>query len=290
MRPLPNITGETAASEEYKEMRTRMIAAAFLVPTLLIIALVLPKEVAMIVMGLLQAIAAYELLYRTRLVTKTSLVILSAVMAFVIALWSFYGAIHGYFVLMMLIFFLVMFGQIMRDHVKVRFEEVSMCFVGGVIIPYLMSALVRILATNVGRYVVLIPFFIACVCDAGAYFVGVKFGKHKLAPVVSPNKTIEGALGGLAAGVLSMLLYAVILDLIPLMNFRVHYGAAMVYGLLGCLTAELGDLCFSVVKRQTGIKDYGNLVPGHGGVLDRFDSVAVVAPLVYLVVEHLPMV
>ena len=187
-------------------MRTRIVAAAILVPLLLIIALVLPKEVAMIVMGLLQAIAAYELLYRTRLVTKASLVIFSAIMAFAIALWSFYGAIHGYFVLMMLIFFLVMFGQIMRDHVKMRFEEVSMCFVGGVIIPYLMSAVVRILATNVGRYVVLIPFFIACICDAGAYFVGVKFGKHKLAPVVSPNKTIEGAWGGLAAGVVSMLL------------------------------------------------------------------------------------
>ncbi len=270
-------------------MKTRIIAAAILVPILLLVALVLPKEVAAIAMGLLQAIASYELLYRTHLVTKAKLVIFSAVMAFAIAIWSFYGAIHGYFVLMVLIFFLLMFSQIMRDHVKVRFEEISMCFVGGMIVPYLMSAVVRILATNVGRYVVMIPFFIACVCDAGAYFVGVKFGTHKLAPVVSPNKTIEGALGGLASGVVSMLLYAVLLDLIP-MGFKVNYVAAMVYGVLGCLAGELGDLCFSVVKRQTGIKDYGNLVPGHGGVLDRFDSILAVAPLVEALLLMMPVI
>ena len=269
-------------------MRTRIVAAAILVPLLLIIALVLPKEVAMIVMGLLQAIAAYELLYRTRLVTKASLVIFSAIMAFAIALWSFYGAIHGYFVLMMLIFFLVMFGQIMRDHVKMRFEEVSMCFVGGVIIPYLMSAVVRILATNVGRYVVLIPFFIACICDAGAYFVGVKFGKHKLAPVVSPNKTIEGVLGGLAGAVIGMLIYTIILDL-PL-KLDVNYGIAFLYGLAGSAAGTFGDLCFSIIKRQTGIKDYGNLIPGHGGVLDRFDSLSMVAPLMEALLLILPLI
>ena len=288
MRPLPNITGETAASEEYKEMRTRIVAAAILVPLLLIIALVLPKEVAMIVMGLLQAIAAYELLYRTRLVTKASLVIFSAIMAFAIALWSFYGAIHGYFVLMMLIFFLVMFGQIMRDHVKMRFEEVSMCFVGGVIIPYLMSAVVRILATNVGRYVVLIPFFIACICDAGAYFVGVKFGKHKLAPVVSPNKTIEGAVGGVVLATVSMLLYALIIDLLP-GGLQVNYGIALLYGFAGSLVGIFGDLSFSIIKRQTGIKDYGNLIPGHGGVLDRFDSLTMVAPVMEVFLLLLPI-
>ena len=74
------------------------------------------------------------------------------------------------------------------------------------------------------------------------------------------------------------------------MNFRVNYGAAVVYGFLGCLVAELGDLCFSVVKRQTGIKDYGNLVPGHGGVLDRFDSILAVAPLVEALLLMMPVI
>ena len=288
MRPLQNITGETAASEEYKQMKTRIIAAAFLVPALFLLVLVLPKGFAAVVMGILQAVASYELLYRTRLVTKPRLVIYCGGMAFAIAIWSYLGAIHAYFVLMMLVYFLLMFSEMMRDHVKMRFETLSMCFVGGLVVPYLMSSVVRILASNLGRYVILIPFAIACICDAGAYFVGIRFGKHKLAPVVSPNKTIEGALGGVAAGVLAMLLYAFILD-VPL-KFDVNYGAAVIYGVAGCLAGELGDLCFSVIKRQTGIKDYGNLIPGHGGVLDRFDSILAVSPLIEALLLIMPVV
>ena len=269
-------------------MKTRIVAAAVLVPVLLLLILVLDKIIASVVMGLLLAIGSYELLYRTRLVTKPKLVIYCALMAFAIAIWSYMGAIHAYFVLMMLAYFLLMFSEMMKDHVKMRFETLSMCFVGGLVVPYLMSSVVRILDTNLGRYVILIPFAIACICDAGAYFIGVRFGKHKLAPVVSPNKTIEGALGGLASGVLAMLLYAFILD-VPL-KFDVSYGAAVVYGIAGCLAGELGDLCFSVIKRQTGIKDYGNLIPGHGGVLDRFDSILAVAPLVEALLLIMPVV
>ena len=269
-------------------MKTRIIAGVSLAAVLFLVVLVLPKELAAVIMGLLQAIASYELLYRTKLVTKPRLVIYCAVMAFAIAIWSFYEAVHAYFVLMMLAYFLLMFSEMMQDHVKMRFETLSMCFVGGLVVPYLMSAVVRILAMSTGRYVILIPFLIACVCDAGAYFVGVKFGKHKLAPVVSPNKTIEGALGGLAAGIAAMLVHTFILD-VPL-KFDVSYGAAIVYGVLGCLVGELGDLCFSVLKRQTGIKDYGNLIPGHGGVLDRFDSILAVAPLVEALLLIMPVI
>ena len=269
-------------------MKTRILAAAVLIPALFLVVLVLPKELAAVLMGILQAVAAYELLYRTKLVTKPKLVIYCALMAFAIAVWSFYEAVHAYFVLMMLVFFLLMFSEMMRDHIKMRFETLSMCFVGGLVVPYLMSSVVRILSSNTGRYVILIPFVIACCCDAGAYFIGIRFGKHKLAPVVSPNKTIEGALGGMAAGILAMLLYTFILD-IPL-RFDVSYGAAILYGILGCLVGELGDLCFSVIKRQTGIKDYGNLIPGHGGVLDRFDSILAVAPLVEAMLLIMPVI
>lgn len=269
-------------------MKTRILAAAVLIPALFLVVLVLPKELAAVLMGILQAVAAYELLYRTKLVTKPKLVIYCALMAFAIAVWSFYEAVHAYFVLMMLVFFLLMFSEMMRDHIKMRFETLSMCFVGGLVVPYLMSSVVRILSSNTGRYVILIPFVIACCCDAGAYFIGIRFGKHKLAPVVSPNKTIEGALGGMAAGILAMLLYTFILD-IPL-RFDVSYGAAILYGILGCLVGELGDLCFSVIKRQTGIKDYGNMIPGHGGVLDRFDSILAVAPLVEAMLLIMPVI
>ncbi len=269
-------------------MKTRIIAAAVLVPVLLIVVLVAPEVASAIILGMLLAIAAYELLFRTGLVTRSRMVLEAAFMAFAISMWSYWGAVRAYFLLMLIVFTALMFAEMMMDHVKVHFEMVGMCFIAGVIIPYLLSSLVRILMLNVGRYVILIPFVAAFMNDAGAYFVGLKFGQHKLAPVVSPNKTIEGVLGGVAASVISMLIYAVILDW-PL-KFNVNYGIALLYGLVGAMAGTFGDLCFSIIKRQTGIKDYGNLIPGHGGALDRFDSLTLVAPLMEAMLLVLPVI
>ena len=269
-------------------MKTRIVAGAVLASLLFLVVLVLPKEVAAVVMGLLQAVAVYELLYRTGLVKKPGLVVISAVMAFAIAIWSFYGAVHAWFVLLVLVFFLVLIGQMMRDHVKIRFETLCMCFLGGLGIPYLMSAVVRILAMNLGRYVILIPFFIACVCDAGAYFVGVFFGKHRLCPVISPKKSVEGFVGGILTAVLGMLLYAFLVQRFAML--QVNYWLCLLYGLLGSVAGVMGDLSMSVIKRQAGIKDYGNLIPGHGGILDRFDSVMITAPLTEALLLLIPFV
>lgn len=193
-------------------MKTRVISAAVLVPILFLIVLVAPVSAAAAILGMLLAIAAYELLYRTGLVKQPRLVIYSSVMAFAISMWSYFEAARAYFVLLLMAFFMLMLAEMMRDHIKVRFETVSMCFVGGVMIPYFLTALIRILTMNVGRYVILIPFIVAFMNDAGAYFIGLRFGKHKLAPVVSPNKTIEGVFGGLGGAMLGMLIYALILD------------------------------------------------------------------------------
>lgn len=269
-------------------MKTRIISAAVLIPVLIIILLAAPEILAALVLGMLLAIAAYELLYRTGLVTRVRLVGYSAAMAFAISMWSYWGAARAYFILMLILFMGLLFMEMMLDHIKVHFEDISMCFVAGVIIPYLLSSLIRILMLSYGRYVILIPFIVAFMSDAGAYFVGLKFGKHKLAPVVSPNKTIEGMLGGIAAAVVSMVIYTFILDL-PL-KCNVNYGFAILYGLIGSITGTFGDLCFSVIKRQTGIKDYGNLIPGHGGVLDRFDSLSLVAPLMEVLILLMPII
>ena len=139
-----------------------------------------------------------------------------------------------------------------------------------------------------GRYVILLPFLIAFLSDTGAYFVGCRYGKRKLAPVISPNKSMEGVVGGLVFAVFGMLLYTFIMQIA--FKMQVNYMLAIFYGIIGAAADVFGDLCFSVVKRQTGIKDYGNLIPGHGGILDRFDSMLVVAPLVELLLIILPVV
>ncbi len=257
-------------------MKTRIIASAVLVPILLLVVLVAPKPVAAVIFGLMLAIGVYELLFCTGLVKHPRLLIYSCVMAFCISLWSCFGAVHAVAVLGILVFFMILFAETMADHVRVRFDMLAMCVLGGLVIPYLLSALIRILAMKIGRYMILVPFVVAFASDAGAYFVGMRFGRHKLAPVVSPNKTIEGLLGGMAAAMVCMVLYGLILHFL---DFQVNFLLAIVYGLVGSLAGVFGDLSFSAIKRQTGIKDYGNLIPGHGGVLDRFDSVTTVAPL-----------
>ena len=180
-------------------MKTRVLTGVTLLPLLILLALVAPKEVAMVIYGLMMSVGSYELLYGTRLVQHPRLVIYACVMAFLVTVWSFYGAVHAYAVLGVLLFIIPLFCEMMVDHVKVRFEMVAMTVIAGLIVPYLLTAVVRILAMKIGRYMVLVPFMVAFMNDAGAYFAGMRFGKHKLAPVVSPNKTIEGLLGGIGA-------------------------------------------------------------------------------------------
>ena len=267
-------------------MKTRIIAAAVLVPILLLIVLVADKIIAAILFGLMMAIGAYELLYRTGLVRHMRLVLYSCAMAFGITMWSYAGAVHAYLLIAIMLFCMVLFGEMMLDHIRVRFHMISMCVVAGFLIPYMLGAIIRILSMNLGRYLILIPFVVAFLSDAGAYFIGRKFGSHKLAPVVSPNKTVEGALGGVAFAVVGAIVYTIILHFL---DFRVNYFVAILYGILGSIVGMFGDLCFSIVKRQTGIKDYGNLIPGHGGILDRFDSMVFVAPLIEVLLYLLPV-
>ena len=268
-------------------MKTRTIAGIAMAAVLLFLVLIAPKGLAAVVYGLLMAIGAYELLYSTGLVRHHRLVIYSMVMAFAVTMWSYYGAIHAYLLLLLLIFTAALFTEMMVDHVKVRVSMLGECILGGFLVPFLLTAVIRILTLKIGRYFALIPFIIACVNDAGAYLVGVRYGRHKLAPVVSPNKSIEGMLGGMAAAVVSMLIYCLLLQIVE--GFRINYFFALIYGIVGAGAGVFGDLCFSIIKRQTGIKDYGNLIPGHGGVLDRLDSMMTVAPLMEMLLILLPV-
>ena len=268
-------------------MKTRMIAGLSMAAALFFLVLVAPKGLAAVVYAVLMAIGTYELLYRTGLVRHHRMVLYSSVMAFAVTMWSYFGAVHAYLLLLLLLFTLALFSEMMMDHVKVRISMLGECFLGGFLVPFLLTAVVRILSLKLGRYFALIPFIIACVNDAGAYFVGMRWGRHKLAPVVSPNKTIEGMLGGIAAAVVTMLVYCLLLQIVE--DFRINYFYAFIYGVVGACAGVFGDLCFSIIKRQTGIKDYGNLIPGHGGVLDRLDSLMTVAPLIEMLLILMPV-
>lgn len=268
-------------------MKLRMLAAALLLPLLLVVLLALPALWTMVLVGLMAAVAAYELLWGTGLVKQPRLVAYSALMGFLTALWSLWGMSYVWFLLGILLFSAVLFGEILASHGKLPFSILAICMVGGFVVPFLLTALVRIRCMDHGKALILIPFAIAFLSDSGAYFAGRFFGKHKLAPVISPNKTVEGMIGGVVTGVVGMLVFGLVLQLA--FDFKVNYAYAAIYGLVGSHAGVFGDLAFSAVKRQTGIKDYGKLIPGHGGVLDRFDSMVVIAPLVEAFLIFMPV-
>ncbi len=268
-------------------MKTRILSAVALLPLLFVCIFLLPKVCTAIVFGLAGAIGAYELLQATGHVKHPRLVLYAAVSAFLMSMWSWGGQDRGWFSLLVVAVFAAYFGEMMANHVKLTFDKIAMCLVAALIIPYLLTSLVRVLAMRLGRFYIIIPFLMAFLPDTGAYFAGRAFGKHKLAPVISPKKTIEGVIGGAVFAVAGMMIYCLVMDLA--FDMHVNYLYAVIFGLASAGGSVFGDLCFSVIKRQTGIKDYGNLIPGHGGILDRFDSMMVVGPLAEALLLLIPM-
>lgn len=123
-------------------------------------------------------------------------------------------------------------------------------------------------------------FLCAWMSDTGAYFSGTFFGKHKLIPHVSPKKTVEGAVGGVIVCILSCLLYLFILSKFIEVTY-IGYISAAIMGAIASVMSQFGDLAASAIKRDFEVKDYGNILPGHGGFMDRFDSVMFIAPFIY---------
>ena len=269
-------------------MKIRILAAVVLLPLLLAVVLFLPKVVTAILFGAICAVGARELLKGTGLVKHPRLTTYSMIMAFFVAIWSSMWSVYPLVLLGIFAFFCILFAEVLISHMEVSFTEVAISVMGGFVIPFLLSATVRLHNQEQGRVLILLPFVISFLSDTSAYFAGRFLGKHKLAPKISPKKTVEGLIGGVAGSVIGVVVYCAVLE--KVWGFSVNGLYIPVYGILGSLAAVFGDLCFSAVKRQTGIKDYGNLIPGHGGVLDRFDSMVVVAPLVELLMLYIPMV
>lgn len=164
-----------------------------------------------------------------------------------------------------------------------RAEQVAAAFFGFVYAPVLLSFLYIIReGWSHGFYLVWLVFLCSWGSDTCAYCVGVLFGKHKMAPKLSPKKSVEGGIGGVAGAAVLFGLYTYfIINPFSAEQHMLHWGGAMCLGALGALVSMVGDLAASAIKRDHDIKDYGKLIPGHGGIMDRFDSVIVAAPLIF---------
>ena len=167
----------------------------------------------------------------------------------------------------------------------IPFAAVTCAIFAGLVFPLMLSCLLRLrLLGNLGPALVFLPLAISFGSDTFALFAGMLCGKHKLAPKVSPKKTVEGAIGGLIGGVIGVTLLHLIASSLGRIILQSPL-QILVYGIVGSAISQIGDLSFSVIKREFGVKDYGNLLPGHGGILDRFDSVTFAAPAVWLTLQ-----
>ena len=268
-------------------MLKRTITGVALITVLVVVLLFLPAFCTAILLSVMVIVAAYELLKTTKLVDDMRLVIDAQAIAFAITWASYFGTEYFRALIVVLVFVVVFFSEMLRTHGQLPFQQVAMSIIAGVLIPFLLAALVRIRIMENGVFLIATPFVMAFMTDTGAYLIGCTFGKNKLCPIISPKKTVEGFFGGVLGGIVGMFAYGLVLQ--HFFGFNVNYLFAGIYGALGAGAATFGDLMFSVIKRQTGIKDYGKLLPGHGGILDRFDSVTVVAPLAEALLLILPL-
>ena len=162
---------------------------------------------------------------------------------------------------------------------KYRSEHIMLAFFGLFYVAVMLSYVYQIRMLEEGAFLVWLVFLCSWGCDTCAYCVGVTMGKHKMAPVLSPKKSIEGGIGGIVGAALLGAIYAVAIN-----HFAGASADVLSYALIcgvGGIISQVGDLAASAIKRNHDIKDYGKLIPGHGGILDRFDSVIITAPIIF---------
>lgn len=206
---------------------------------------------------------------------------------FVLMVPLFSSKIQPYFILYIYTF--IMFAVMVIKNGDVEFKEVSMVYTMSVIITFFLNSLImlRDYDRTYGTFYILLALGLSWMSDTGGYFFGNFFGKKKLAPSISPKKTIEGAIGGVITSCISLIIIYYIYKMLVFKDgFEVNFLNLIIMGVIGSIISILGDLIFSIIKRGCNIKDFGNVIPGHGGILDRIDSVIFAAPFVYLFIVN----
>lgn len=263
-------------------MKTRVISGIFIVLFALVVIYI--GGASMYIVGAILSVIGLKEFYMaiSGKLSKDNYV--SMVFAVFFFISAYFRNIELSMVLAML-YMLCNFIYLLKNHENIRLQD----FFGNIfamlyIVPsFIIMAIIR--DRDYGVYLIILVFLSSATTDTFAYFIGKAIGKHKLAPKLSPNKTIEGSVGGSITSTVVFLACALIFnnyfDL-----FEVNTGSIVlliIIGLIASIVSQLGDLSASAIKRITGIKDYGHLIPGHGGVLDRMDSALFTAPALYIV-------
>ena len=266
-------------------MKQRVITAVVLLALLAVVVWQINTPVLVLVIAFLAAVAANEIM-RCAKVENTFFASAKALTPWVSeAVWGkVIGAVPGVVYLIALV--LVLLLAMLKGYAYTTFEDVAVSVFAGALVPFGFSVFIRLRdmfqIEQFGIYLIFYGLICALATDSGAQLAGMAFGKHKMSPNISPKKTVEGAIGGL---IFSLILNAVAMILYNrLADFKMDEFAVTVL-LAACLPVSflgmMGDLSASVLKRNFGVKDFGKIFPGHGGVMDRFDSSMFTLPVTY---------
>ena len=264
-------------------MKTRIITAIVAIGILLPVLFFSATPVLPAAMAICSVIAIYEMMscigLKKAYMLTVPLYLAALGLPFLVRYAGNLGTVRQAVTAISLAVVLYFFAVLTFSHGKYKPSDVALAFMTAFYILAGFNAIMVLRDYELGgKYVYLTVFIGAWVTDTFAYFCGMLFGrggKHKLIPDVSPKKTVEGSIGGIVFCILAMVIYGLIINNVT--DFHANYPILIVGGLLASVVSQIGDLCMSVIKRAYGIKDYGKLFPGHGGVLDRFDSVLAVS-------------
>ena len=275
-------------------MKTRLISSGIAVALALVIIILGSyfNIVVTIALSLVSVILCGEYLSARKLNKNFAVFFTCLFFALIIPLTSYMKEPFDRFrFIPMFLFVLLMCIYSVVFHRKLPLEDVMFALVGESIITVCLSLLNVIVWTDAGSgappearhtaFWIIFTLAIPWLADSGAYFAGVYFGKRKLCPDISPHKTVEGAIGGILTGTISALLIGFIFKLVY-GQVTIYYGVLVLVAFINSIVSIFGDLIFSIVKRSCKIKDFGSIMPGHGGLLDRFDSVLFCIPVVYI--------
>jgi len=261
-------------------MKTRIISgiimgaivAVFLVLTILVNPLFITALISFAT-----AVSVYELLHNAvGIKSKTALI---GAMVYG-ALAPFLNSFNlKWFICLSIAYFLFTVVVTLKEHKDFALADILSLCAMPIVLSFAFCCLEVIINADSKLYYLVLLFNFASICDMGAYFVGVTLGKHKLCPAISPKKTIEGAIGGIISSIIFTVIFVFLFGHSDKLIFTVILTVPL------CIVGMLGDLFASAIKRSVNLKDYGKLIPGHGGILDRVDSLLLIAPVLYLFIS-----
>ena len=262
-------------------MDCKRITSGFIVAIALAIILLMPNS---IVTGILFTIIAITAMHEyLNAISKVCKPIrwISYLSCIIVAIINYIPKENLMYVLMYSIptIILVLFAHVIASDMKISFKDMAYTVLGICYIPVFLMFLSLIDGMNNGKILLGYVFIASWGTDVFAYCVGKRFGKHKFSKV-SPKKSIEGCIGGTLGAIILMLIYTAVLN--NCFAFEYPYYIVTIFGLVMSLIGQLGDFSASCIKRYVDIKDYSNLLPGHGGMLDRIDSVLFIVPFAYM--------